>query len=61
MSINEISNCLDLSTLNVKTRLHRAKSILRNVLYNSTKNHELFEFGFSKCDQITARVMALIC
>jgi len=60
MSIKEISDCLNISTSNVKVRIHRAKAILKEKLYDLTKNQEVFEFGFSRCDRITENVMNLI-
>jgi len=60
MSIKEISECLHISISNVKVRNHRAKNILKEKLYGLTKNKNIFEFGFSRCDRITENVMSLI-
>lgn len=61
MKIKEISECLDVSTSNVKVRLHRAKSMLKEKLYELTADKEdVFGFGFSKCDRITDTVMGKI-
>jgi len=60
MSIKEISECLNISTSNVKVRLHRAKGKLKEKLYELTTNYEIFEFGFSRCDKITNDVMKII-
>lgn len=61
MKIKEISECLDVSISNVKVRLHRAKSMLKEKLYELTANKEdVFGFGFSKCDRITDTVMCKI-
>ncbi|MEQ9403128.1 MAG: RNA polymerase sigma factor [Cyclobacteriaceae bacterium] len=60
MSIAEISDCTGLSGSNVKVRLHRAKSMIRNNLYSLSYNKELFEFGFSKCDRLVERVLSSI-
>ncbi len=58
MSINEISECLGVTKANVKVRLHRAKNMLKEKLYELTANKEdVFGFGFSKCDRITDNVM----
>lgn len=61
MTINEISECLAISTTNVKVRLHRAKNMLKERLYELSANKEdVFGFGFSKCDRITDSVMSKI-
>ncbi len=60
MSIKEISECLEISVSNVKVRIHRAKSLLKEKLLKITENKSIFEFGFSRCDQITENVMHLI-
>ncbi len=61
MSIKEISECLNISVSNVKVRLHRAKGMLKEKLYElSIVNKEVFEFGNSKCDKITGNVMGFI-
>jgi RNA polymerase sigma-70 factor (ECF subfamily) len=56
----EIEKCLDISDSNIKVRLHRAKSILKEVLYELHSNKDLFEFGNSRCDRIVNSVMAHI-
>ncbi len=60
MSIKEISDCLNISISNVKVRIHRAKSILKEKLLDFAKNKDVFEFGFSRCDSVTENVMCLI-
>jgi RNA polymerase sigma-70 factor (ECF subfamily) len=60
MSIKEISDCLNISISNVKVRIHRAKSILKEKLLDFAKNKDVFEFGFSRCDSVTEHVMRLI-
>lgn len=57
MSLKEIAQTLDLTLSNVKVRLHRAKEMLKNNLYATINNTEIFEFGFSRCDRITENVM----
>lgn len=60
MSIKEISDSLDLTDSNVKVRLHRAKAMLRDYLYEISTEKNVFEFGFSRCDRITENVMKRI-
>lgn len=57
MSVKEIATALDISVSNVKIRLHRSKQMIKESLYESTNSTEIFEFGFSRCDRITERVM----
>lgn len=57
MSMTEISVCLDLTNSNVKVRLHRAKKMLKEKLYESALTQEIFEFGSKRCDHLTERVM----
>ncbi len=60
LSINEISTCLSLSESNVKVRLHRAKSKIKENLYDLSFKKEIFEFGLSQCDGIVNKVMRAI-
>lgn len=60
MSLAEIAECLDLSVSNVKVRLHRAKAILKEKLFELYSSKEVFEFGFSRCDDLVERVMGRI-
>ncbi|MEP1093752.1 MAG: RNA polymerase sigma factor [Cyclobacteriaceae bacterium] len=60
MSMAEISDCLDLSVSNVKVRLHRAKGMIKENLYELSYSNELFEFGFSKCDCLVEHVLGKI-
>jgi RNA polymerase sigma factor (sigma-70 family) len=60
MRINEIMQCLDLSESNVKVRLHRAKAMLKESLYQLSISRDVFEFGFKRCDAIVKRVMTAL-
>lgn len=57
MSLKELAVALDLRVSNVKVRLHRAKAMLKENLYDLSIDNEVFEFGFSRCDNITKQVM----
>ena len=57
LEIGEIANCLSLSESNVKVRLHRAKNLLKNALYDLSAEAEIFEFGKSRCDILVQSVM----
>ena len=41
----EVADCLDINGNNVKIRLHRAKNLLKETLYNMSSKDEIFEFG----------------
>lgn len=60
MSISEISDCLGLTISNVKVRIHRAKDMIREELYELSLKTDIFEFGFSKCDLLVNKVMTII-
>lgn len=60
MSLLEIAYALDLTVANVKVRLYRSKAMLKEKLYEITKDANIFEFGFSRCDRITEGVMGNI-
>tara|TARA_R110002124_G_scaffold5301_2_gene33257 strand:- start:7132 stop:7830 length:699 start_codon:yes stop_codon:yes gene_type:complete len=60
LAISEISKCLDLSNSNVKVRLHRARTMLKDSILNLTDYKNIFEFGNSKCDRMVSNVMKYI-
>ena len=55
----QIQAVLDLTESNIKVRLHRAKNLLRDSLYELSSS-EVFEFGNNRCDAIVAFVMSRI-
>ncbi len=57
MSLNEVATSLDITVANVKVRVHRAKLMLKEKLYELSLDKNVFEFGFSRCDKITEFVM----
>lgn len=59
LSTEETAACLDLSTDVVKTRLHRARVMLRDALYRraGVGLQTIFTFGSKRCDRVVARVM----
>ncbi|MCL6266161.1 RNA polymerase sigma factor [Flagellimonas myxillae] len=58
MSIKEVSSCLSVTPSNVKVRLHRAKLMLKERLYELTGGKEdVFGFGFGRCDRLSDLVM----
>jgi RNA polymerase sigma factor (sigma-70 family) len=60
MSIEQISDLLTISAVNVKVRLHRARLLLRDILGEITDVSSLFTFGNERCDRVTNAVMDYI-
>jgi RNA polymerase sigma factor (sigma-70 family) len=61
LSVNETSEALSISIENVKTRLHRAKSTLKDSLFEKAKGEiDLFHFKMDRCDRIALAVMLQI-
>lgn len=52
MSNKEIALSLEISSNNVKVKLHRAKKILKTKLLKTWSLSSLFEFGNEKCDAL---------
>lgn len=59
MHLAEIADCLDLTLANVKVRHHRAKLMIKEVLY-SIMHKEVFEFGAHRCDDLVNKVLRAI-
>ncbi|HEV8505523.1 MAG TPA: sigma factor-like helix-turn-helix DNA-binding protein, partial [Chitinophagaceae bacterium] len=57
MSVSETKECLAISEINVKVRLNRAKSMLRNSLSDLYKSEDVFGFHLSRCDRMVENVM----
>ncbi|MDO6388520.1 RNA polymerase sigma factor [Pontibacter sp. BT731] len=57
MPVDEVTQCLNLSESNVRVRLHRAKAMLKEVLFNLSLNQEVFEFGDKRCDALVEWVL----
>jgi RNA polymerase sigma-70 factor, ECF subfamily len=62
LSTSETAETLSLTEDVVKTRLHRARTMLRDNLYRraGVTFDDLFPFGNSRCDRVVAAVMAQI-
>lgn len=60
MSVAETQACLNISEVNVKVRLNRAKVLLRNALSIYYNKEEIFHFHLSRCDRMVERVMGQI-
>jgi RNA polymerase sigma-70 factor (ECF subfamily) len=59
-STKKAADTLGLTEENVKVRLHRAKSLIRENLLQKISPQELFAFGNRRCDAITERTMLAI-
>jgi RNA polymerase sigma factor (sigma-70 family) len=57
---SQITESLDITDSNIKVRLHRAKSLLKDSLYKLSSGNEVFEFGNKRCDAVVAFVMNAI-
>ncbi len=58
----ETAECLGISQENVKTRLHRAKTLMRNELNARAGSAlpQVYDFHLSRCDRLVAAVMERI-
>lgn len=59
-SVAETAKLLDTSDANVKTRLSRAKAMLRKEIEKKYSTEEIFEFNLVYCDAIVKNVMRYI-
>jgi len=57
MNVAETKKCLEISEANVKVRLNRAKSLLKNSLSEYYKNEDLLHFHLTRCDRMVDLVM----
>jgi RNA polymerase sigma factor (sigma-70 family) len=60
LSVKATSDALNISEVNVKVRLNRAKTMLKKELENMYTPAEIFEFNLVYCDRIVERVMSKI-
>jgi RNA polymerase sigma factor (sigma-70 family) len=60
LSTEEAAELLDLSVSNIKIRLKRAKTMLRESLENLYPVKEAFEFNLIRCNRIAENVLARI-
>ncbi|MFZ6009374.1 MAG: RNA polymerase sigma factor [Bacteroidota bacterium] len=60
MSTEKTALVLGITPENVKVRLHRAKSLIKENLLQKTTVQELFPFGKQRCNNLTEKVMQSI-
>ncbi len=58
MSVAETVDSLNISEANVKVRLNRAKTMLRDTLSDYYKSDGIYEFHLTRCDRIVNKVFA---
>lgn len=60
MSVREAADCLNISQVNVKVRLHRAKKLIYAELMKTADYNSLFSFMGARCDSLTEQVIRKI-
>jgi hypothetical protein len=62
MSVEETAQCLNIPEATVRSRLFRARSMLRESLVQALDHaqRDVFEFGGAQCDRIVASVLSKI-
>ncbi len=60
LNVSETAKALEISEVNVKVRLNRAKTMLRKEIEKSYSAEEIFEFNLIYCDAIVDHVMQTI-
>lgn len=57
LNVRETAEALNISEANVKTRLNRAKAMLRTEIEKTYRSEDIFEFNLMYCDAMVKRVM----
>lgn len=60
LSTSDITACLGISESNVNVRLHRARLLLKESLYELSTSRHIFAFGNERCDRLVEKVMAIL-
>lgn len=60
LGVADVASALELSESNVKVRLHRAKALLKEAIWQYHHEVPAFEFGNAHCDRLVEAVMARI-
>lgn len=59
-SVSETAQATDLSEANIKTKLSRAKTMLRKEIEKMYTPEDIYEFNLIYCDRMVERVMTII-
>jgi len=57
MNVAETKECLDITEANVKVRLNRAKTLLKNSLKEYYKKEDILSFHLTRCNKMVGSVM----
>ena len=60
MNVAETKECLGITEANVKVRLNRAKTLLKDSLSGYYKNEDILQFHLTRCDRMVELVMKQI-
>lgn len=58
MNVADTKACLDISGINVKVRLNRAKALLRKSLKDFYQSEGVFNFHLSRCNKMVSQVLS---
>jgi RNA polymerase sigma-70 factor (ECF subfamily) len=58
MNVMETKECLEISEANVKVRLNRAKTLLKESLSRYYNKEDILHFHLSRCDRMVENVFA---
>lgn len=59
-SVAQTAEALDITTLNVKVRLNRAKAMMREYLEEWYSRSDIYEFNLKYCSQVVEQVISKI-
>lgn len=60
LNVAETQECLDITEANVKVRLNRARSLLKEMLSVVYKKEDILSFHLSRCDRVVGNVLGHI-
>lgn len=60
LNVAETQECLDITEANVKVRLNRARSLLKEILSTFYKKEDILSFHLSRCDRVAGNVLKYI-
>jgi RNA polymerase sigma-70 factor (ECF subfamily) len=53
----DVAMCLDITESNAKVRLHRARFLLKEYLFQQSGDALIWEFGNSRCDELVDKIL----